>query len=148
MRPAKAALSGVGWRVGLCVLSLSAAGGAERDDGALLHLDARRPTVQQAVGPAGGPPEGFKFVRVEVEAVVNPKRHPLTFDVRYRSGDTLTFLGSFSLYPSDHPGNFLVPTLGRVRAGGALLLSLVTPDTIGEDDPLSVTVRPMTLTDG
>jgi hypothetical protein len=141
MRPAKA-------RIGLSVLGLSAAGGAERDDGPLLHLDIRHSTVQQAVGPSGGPPEGFKFVRVEVEAVVNPKRHPLTFDVRYRSGGTSTFLGSFSLYPSDHPGNFLVPTLGRVRAGGALLLSMVTPDTVGADDPLSATVRPMTLTNG
>jgi hypothetical protein len=37
------------------------------------------------------------------------------------------WLGTFALYPVDHPGHFIVPTKGRVRAGGSLVVSMAVP---------------------
>lgn len=122
---------------------------AERGDGTLYHLDARHPSVEQAIEPRGGRLQECKFVQIEVAAVTNPQRHPLKFEVRYRSKDNVkTFLGSFSLYPSDHPGTFIVPTQGRLKEEGALVLSLVILDRVGAKDALSVTIKKMTLVKG
>jgi hypothetical protein len=163
--PGKAALPEVSRRIGWVMLLLSAGGcgtaqgvggapgmppaDAGRGGDALYRLDVRHPSVQQAIDPEGTRPQGYKFVQIEVAAVTNPQRHPLTFDVRYQSNDSaITFLGSFSLYPADHPGTFIVPTLGKVKNEGAILLSMVTPDKVSDQDPLSVAVRPMTFTNG
>jgi hypothetical protein len=118
-------------------------------DGTPYHLDPRHPSVRQAIEPRDPLPQGSKFVQIEVAKVTNPQRHPLKFEVRYQSGDNpSTFLGSFSLYPSDHPGTFIVPTLGRLKDEGALVLSLVTLDAVGDRDTISVEVRKMKFVNG
>ncbi len=122
---------------------------AERGDGTVYHLDVRHPSVQQAIDPQGGRLQEYKFVQIKVAAVTNPQRHPLKLEVRYQSSDNVkTFLGSFSLYPSDHPGTFIVPTQGRLKEEGALVLSLVILDAVGAQETLSVTIRKMTLIKG
>lgn len=86
--------------------------------------------------------EGYKFVQVEVTEVLNPKKFPLTFEVRYQSkSDVKTYLGSFSLYPSDNPGKFIVATQGRLKDEGAIVLSLVIPAKVDAGDTIKVTVK-------
>jgi hypothetical protein len=90
----------------------------------------------------------YKFVEIEVVEVTNQKRHPLTFEVSYRTsrGDQ-TRLGEFSLYPPDNPGKFIVPTQGKVREVGTLVLSVTTPDRPIGDDVIRAGVRPLRFAD-
>src|SRR5882724_7555870 len=76
------------------------------DNETLYYLDIKKPSIVQPLDP-GTMEQGraYKFVQVEVAKVVNPKKYPLTFQVHYQlSRDVKTYLGSFSLYPSDNPG--------------------------------------------
>lgn len=105
-------------------------------------LDLRKPSVTQPIEPRSGGHEGYKFVQVEVTEVVNPKKYPLTFEVRYQAkNDEKTYLGSFSLYPNDNPGKFIVATQGKVKNEGAIVLSLVIPNKIDAGDTIKVTVK-------
>jgi hypothetical protein len=109
----------------------------------LYHLTLDKQTIEQAIDPKAA---GNKFVQVEVTQVTNPAKHPLTFEVRYRPKSGLTvYLGSFSLYPADNPGKFIVATQGRVNAGGAIILTLVAQDKAASADDVRVAVKPPTL---
>ena len=113
----------------------------------LFYLDFRKPSVTQPVGRGG--PEGSKFVQVEVTEVLNPQKYPLTFEVRYQSKDNAkTYLGSFSLYPADKPGKFIVATQGKVKDEGAIILSLVVPAEVDTKDTIKVTVKKMNFLKG
>lgn len=109
----------------------------------LYYLDANKPSIVQPIETKKGESlEDYKFVQVEVTEVVNPKRHPLSFEVRYQSKNNVkTYLGSFSLYPADNPGKFIVATQGKVKDEGAIILTLVTPDKIDPADTVKVTVK-------
>jgi hypothetical protein len=163
--PGKAALRRAIWRTGLLVVVSSACGcgtpqwvrGAEeirpvdaaQGDDALYHLDFRNPSIQQAIETHGASPQAYRFVQIEVAEVTNPKKHPLSFEVRFQAkDDVINFLGSFSLYPSDNPGKFIVPTQGRLRGEGAIVLSMATPDTIGDQDTTRVAIKKMRLVNG
>lgn len=120
----------------------------ERDD-TLYYLDINKPSIQQAIDPRNAGREGYKFVQIEVAEVTNPKKHHLTFEVRYQSKSNVNaFLGSFSLYPSDNPGKFIVPTQGKLKDEGAIVLSLVTPDRVGSRDTIRVAVKKLRLLKG
>lgn len=113
---------------------------------ATYRLDAGTREIVQAVEAADSADPGRRFVRIEVAQVQNPKQHPVTFLVRYRDRDgTTSDLGSFALFPSDNPGSFIVPTKGRVRPGGSILLSLVVPEEVGELDAPQVVVKRLRL---
>jgi len=115
----------------------------------LYYLDLNKPSIEQAVAATTVANEVPKFVEVEVTQVTNPRKHPLTFEVRYRStGSEPTYLGSFSLYPSDNPGKFLVATQGKVKGAGAIILSLITPDKTDRTDVIKVAVKPLVLLKG
>jgi hypothetical protein len=119
---------------------------SERNSGntkeTLAYLDAEKPTLIQPIEPSDKIGADCKFVQVEVVEVQNPKRYTATFKVEYQPKDTeRVFLGSFSLYPSDNPGKFIVPTLGKVRNQGAIVLSVVVPDNFQRGDVLRVGVR-------
>lgn len=105
------------------------------------HLNLNRPNVEQAIEIAAN--ETPRFVKVEVTEVTNPKKHAVTFEVRYRQAvaNAEIYLGSFSLYPSDNPGKFLVATQGKVKGRGAIKLTLVTPDKTDKSDVINVAVR-------
>jgi hypothetical protein len=105
-------------------------------------------TLLQRIRPELDQPARRKFVEIEVTDVVNPKRIRITFEVHYRpdEGDK-ALLGSFALFPPDHPGNFLVATGGKVRNEGAIVLSMVVLDETGPDDQVRVTVKRISFRD-
>jgi hypothetical protein len=115
---------------GLCLVCvLAACGGrtvasAEPNAGAESILTTDRP----AAFPIGAMRrQGDKFVEVKLGKIVNPSRSALTFKVHYQNDQRQTYLGSFSPFPADQPGTFLVATQGQVNNGGAIVLTLVTP---------------------
>lgn len=108
----------------------------------LYYLDVKNSAVSQPVDRDLSDLQNYKFLEVEVAKVVNPNMHPVIFEVYYESGEgEKTFLGTFSLYPSDNPGKFIVPTKTKVRNDGRLILSLVLPKNIRDDDKLRVAVK-------
>ncbi len=114
----------------------------------LYHLDIHNRQIVQPVEPRDGAVEKSKFVKVEITKVFNPSRHFVGFEVLYRTEIQKEIrLGGFSLYPSDNPGTFIVPTQGRVRREGAIVLRLVLADNINRDEPLQVTARRMRFVD-
>jgi hypothetical protein len=129
----------------LCGASCKGSGTIKGDT--VYYLDAHKRSIVQPIEPKDFPMEGPKFVQIEVTKIVNPKMHSLTFEVSYQSkeGDVKTNLGSFSPFPADNPGTFIVPTQGKVKNRGAIILSLVIPDKIDPGDTVEVTVKKMTL---
>jgi hypothetical protein len=82
-------------------------------------------SVVQPIDPEIASPQAVKFVQFEVTDVTNPRRIPLAFTVYYRSqrGEE-SFLGTFSLFPPDNPGKFIVATQGKLETGGTIVVSL------------------------
>jgi hypothetical protein len=108
---------------------------------ALYYLDLAKPILTQSI-ESSDQAEAAKFVQVEVAEVLNPKRYSLTFEVYHQAAaDTKILLGSFSLFPADNPGKFIVSTQGRVRNKGTIILSLTTPDKVDSLDSLKVGVK-------
>ena len=108
----------------------------------LYYLDQNKNSIVQRIEPRDKLEDGCKFVQVEVVKVVNPKRYALQFKVAYRatSGEE-TSLGSFSLFPADNPGKFIVPSQGKVKNEGAIVLSLVVQDKMDPKDSIQVAVK-------
>ena len=107
---------------------------------------AKNRTAHQALPSDLRSPQDYKFVEVVVVEVVNPKQHAVRFEVHYRpaKGETI-FLGTFSLFPADNPGKFIVATQGKLRSEGELILSLVLPEDVSASDALRITTNNMTL---
>lgn len=109
-------------------------------------LDLANRSVTKPIEPGLADPASAKFVEIDVSDVVNPKRIRLTFEVHYQSGNGEKLqLGSFALYPPDDPGTFIVATRGRLRSGGAIVLSMKVLDEVGPQDRVRVTVRRISL---
>jgi hypothetical protein len=107
---------------------------ATTNDPALRYLDSANPSLTQPI--AASEMANAKFVRVEVAEVKNPKRYALTFQVHYQPKDgTTIYLGSFSLFPADNPGTFIVATQGKVKQGGAIVLTMVIIDRVNGEAP-------------
>jgi hypothetical protein len=105
-------------------------------------LDLANRSVTRPIGPGLADPASVKFVEVDIADVVNPRRVRLTFEVHYQRGNgEKLLLGSFALFPPDHPGKFIVATEGRLRSGGAIVLSMVVLDEVGPQDKVRATVR-------
>lgn len=119
------------------------------EPGPLSYISLASPALVQAITAedmqAG---RTYKFVQVEVAEVVNPRRQALSFDVSYEPpGGQRIPLGSFSLYPPDNPGHFIVPTQNRVRNEGAIVLTMTSPDTDEKSADVRVGVRRMRFGD-
>jgi hypothetical protein len=113
-----------------------------KNDNSLYTLDISHPSISQPIELATGDVQGAKFVQVEVAKVLNPKRYALTFEVHYQpTSNGKIYLGSFSLYPADNPGKFIVPTQGKVRNEGLILLSMLISDKVDTRSPLKVEVK-------
>ena len=106
-----------------------------------LDLVNRSVTQQVLTGPAA--PEQQKFVEIEITEVINPKNHPLLFEVHYQSDkkEDPVFLGTFSLFPSHNPGRFIVATKGLLRADGNVILSLLEPEGSRKADELRISLE-------
>lgn len=117
---------------------------ASNGNDTLFYLELSNPSITQPLKPDEGP--GAKFVQVEVTEVVNPNKYPLSFEVRYQTGGgTKIYLGSFSLYPADHPGKFIVATQGKVKDEGAIILTMVVSDKVDSRDSIKVGVKKIRL---
>ena len=116
----------------------------DKSDQAVFSLDLQNPEIKQKILPDDGDPAKARFVQVEVIKITNPQKRPAEFQVSYQpnAGEKI-LLGGFSLYPPDNPGKFIVPTQGKVKAEGMLILSLVKSDRVVAGDVVEVTVRPM-----
>ena len=115
---------------------------AIKNDETLYHLDKSNPVISQPIEARSDGAEAAKFVQVEVSEVLNPKKYALTFEVHYQpKNNAKIYLGSFSLYPADNPGKFIVPTQGKVKNEGAIVLSLVMADKVDVRDPVRVGVK-------
>jgi hypothetical protein len=116
----------------------------DKSDQAVFSLNLQNPEIMQKIVPDDGDPTKARFVQVEVIKITNPQKRPAEFQVRYQpiAGEKI-LLGGFSLYPPDNPGKFIVPTQGKVKAEGTLILSLVKSDRVVAGDVVEVTVRPM-----
>jgi hypothetical protein len=91
---------------------------------AMHHLDINHPTALKSI-TAGS---DAKFVEVQVSQVSNPAQAALSFAVTYQSAGETIPLGSFSLYPADHPGTFIVPTQGKIASSGSIRVTMENPD--------------------
>jgi hypothetical protein len=106
------------------------------------YLDSNHPTIVQRIEAGDRLQEACKFVQVEVAEVQNPKRYSLSFKVYYQPNNNENiYLGSFSLYPADNPGRFIVATQGKLRNEGAIVLSMVIPDDFNRRDALRAGVK-------
>lgn len=116
----------------------------EKSDQAVFSLDLQNPEITQKLLPDDGDAAKARFVQVEVIKVTNPRQRPAQFEVHYQPNDgEKILLGAFSLYPPDRPGKFIVPTHGKVKAEGKLILSLVKSDQVVAGDVVKIDVRPM-----
>lgn len=108
----------------------------------LYYFDTNKRTIEQPFD-AFSVQENYKFIQVEVTEVVNPKRHPVLFEVYYVIDQSRTLLGSFSLYPADNTGKFIVPTQGKLRKPGTIILSLVVPERMQSTDTFKIVTTKM-----
>jgi hypothetical protein len=116
--------------------------GAQLGDDSLYYLDLKKTSIQQSIDLRNTAPPGPKFVQIEVTQVTNPNKHPLVFEVRYKSkSNVATLLGSFTLYPPDNPGKFIVATQGKLKDEGQIILTLVTPNHTDRREPIRVAVK-------
>jgi len=112
----------------------------------LYTLDQHKTEVAQALSPAMLAGHKYRFVQVEVIKVTNPQKHPLLFNVYYQSpGKAKVLLGTFSLYPADNPGKFIVATQGKVTGEGSIILSMTSTEKMKASDELKVVVKKIGL---
>jgi len=114
-----------------------------------LRLDLTTRSVTKPVERALFDPASAKFAEVDIAEVRNPKKIRVTFEVHFQpeNGERI-LLGSFALFPPDNPGRFIVPTRGRVRGGGELVLSMKVLDEVGAGDEVEVNVRRISFVTG
>jgi hypothetical protein len=117
---------------------------SSKSDATVFYLSSAKRSIAQPVEP--NEVSGARFVQVEVTEVVNRKKIPLSFEVRYQAkDDTRIYLGSFALYPADNPGKFIVATQGKVKGDGAIVLTLVISEKVYAEDVVKVGIRKIRL---
>ena len=115
----------------------------------LYYLDLNNPSFTQPIQRGIDKAADARFVQVEVSEVQNPNKLALSFKVHYQSEDrSRVFLGSFSLYPADNPGKFIVATQGKVKDEGAVILEMSTPDQSSQKETVKVGIKRMKLVKG
>ena len=110
------------------------------------ELSIANPTARQTIGADVDRPQVQKFVQIEVTQVRNPRRIALSFDVDFRpaQGEDIS-LGSFSLYPADNPGKFIIATRGSLRAGGVVRVTLVPLQRGAGEEQIRVRLAPLSF---
>jgi len=113
-----------------------------KSDETVYFLDLDKPEIEQPIEPGDAELANAKFVQVEVTQVTNPQNRPARFEVHYQPKDgEKILLGAFSLYPPNNPGKFIVPTQGKVKGEGKLILSLAKSDTTVAGDVVRIGVK-------
>lgn len=112
-------------------------------------LDASHRQVEQRVCRNVAELRARRFIEIVVSAVHNPARRRLVFEVGYRGRERPEVrLGLFSLFPPDNPGTFLVPTGGRLRPGGTIVVRMLPLDSIAPEDSVRIEMRRFRLRGG
>ena len=109
------------------------------------YLDVQTPAQSYTLRPDISNPEQYAFVQVEIGTVYNPALRSVIFNVFYREGQNNTLLGSFSMYPPDNPGTFIVPTQAKLKAGATVVISMQLPDDVRKGDTLAVGIKAVRL---
>lgn len=110
-----------------------------------LRLDLANRTLVYPLDP-GIAAERAKFVQVAIGELFNPRLLRISFELRYRpDGGADVLLGTFSPFPPDNPGTYIVATRGLLRPGGTIVLSMVLLDDVGPGDELRVAVKAISL---
>jgi hypothetical protein len=113
-----------------------------KSDETVYFLDLDKPEIEQPIEAEDASVAKAKFVQVEITQVTNPKSRPARFEVRYQPKDgEKILLGSFSLFPPNNPGRFIVPTQGKVKSEGKLILTLAKSDKAVAGDVVRVGVK-------
>jgi len=131
----------LGWRE---MRESHAAAGAEKSPPPEMFysLSTTQLSAVQSVGPELREPEKPKFVQVELRKVFNPQKTPILFEVYFQGENReKVLLGTFSPYPPDNAGTFIVPTRGQVRGPGTLVLSMVLPKGTEGNPSINVQVK-------
>ena len=103
-------------------------------------LCATQLSAVQSIGPEFHEAEKQKFVRIELSKVSNPQKSPILFEVYFQGENReKVLLGTFSPYPPDNTGTFIVPTKGQIRVPETLVLSMVLPK--GTEGTYSINVQ-------
>lgn len=134
----------------ICLLLVGLGGIAERamaadDDASAADgytLDLAQRAAIKTIGADVANAPAMKFVQIEVAQVINPAKLPLSFNVYYQpaQGDKI-LLGTFSLFPPDNPGTFIVATNGNLQNGGVVIVSLTPLQKIDEKAELRVQIK-------
>jgi hypothetical protein len=109
-------------------------------------IDLAHPNFAQHVDFTDSDSKEFDFVQIRIIQVTNPQRIAVLFEVAFLvDGGSSVRLGSFSLFPPDNPGQFIVATQHRVRSPGSILVSLHTAQPIDASTPLAVGIGSIAL---
>lgn len=134
-------LVAIGTLILACRMAPRANGGdqEEGEPSVSYSLGFDEPSITETIDQDVADPEKVKFLEFKVLEVANPKRHPLIFEVHYQQDDReKRLLGSFSLFPPDNPGEFIVATRGQLRAGGKVTLTLDVPEGVDAGENVRV----------
>ena len=133
----------------MAALGPAACCAAEQNNAAVRYLDVANTTLTQQVDPAGAKSGETKFAEVQIVEVVNPARAGLSFDVCFKpTGAPPVRLGTFSLFPANNPGTFIVPTQGKVDRRGTFIVSMLVTDPVPAGVPLKVGIGRIALSSG
>ena len=113
------------------------------------YLDVANTTLTQPVDPASAKSGETKFVEVHVAEVVNPAKAGLSFEVYFEAaGAPRVRLGTFSLFPANNPGTFIVPTQGKLDRTGTLIVAMLVTEPVPAGVPLKVGIGRIALSSG
>ena len=105
-------------------------------------LDLANRTGVKTISQEVDTPQAVKFVQIEVAEVFNQLKIPLSFSVHYQPAHgEKSLLGTFSLFPPDNPGTFIVATRGKLRSGGMIMVSLVPLEHVDEKAEIRVRLK-------
>jgi hypothetical protein len=109
-------------------------------------IDLAHPSFAQHVDLTDNDLATFDFVQIRIVQVINPQRIGVLFDVAFLAdGGSRVRLGSFSLFPPDNPGQFIVATQHRVRSSGSIVVSLHTAQPVDASAPLTIGIGSVAL---
>lgn len=129
-------------------LTIAIAGGPEsRPEITTGHvLDLATRSARQAFGSASEAAPNKRFVKVEVARVVNPALIPVSFTIHWQPhrGER-AYLGSFSLFPPDNPGTFIVSTRDELTPCGDIVVKMVPLQRVDPGTKLRVQLHDISL---
>lgn len=89
-----------------------------------------------------------KFVQIKIAEAVNPKKTPVSFNVYYQDIEgNKNLLGTFSLFPPDNPGTFIVATQSKLQTGGKVIVAMMPLEQVTQDDEVRVVLESIAFVD-